>query len=235
MRKSSSMERIGIVIVAGGSGSRMGAALPKQFLDIAERPVLVRTVERMREALPEAEIVVVLPKAHVELWQECCQRAVCKVEHSVAFGGATRFDSVASGIAALSDDCALIAIHDGVRPLLSCEMILRGVKCAAECGSAIPVIPVVDSIRAVDADGSHVVDRSLLRAVQTPQIFRSDLLRKAYEAVGARLEDRSKATDDASVVEMYGEKVALYEGEPNNLKLTTPTDLSIAEVLLQKR
>ena len=229
------MERIGIVIVAGGSGSRMGAALPKQFLDIAERPVLVRTVERMREALPEAEIVVVLPKAHVELWQECCQRAACKVEHSVAFGGATRFDSVASGIAALSDDCTLIAIHDGVRPLLSCEMILRGVKCAAECGSAIPVIPVVDSIRAVDAYDSHVVDRSLLRAVQTPQIFRSDLLRKAYEAVGARLEDRSKATDDASVVEMYGEKVALYEGEPNNLKLTTPTDLSIAEVLLQKR
>ena len=94
---------------------------------------------------------------------------------------------------------------------------------------------VVDSIREVDSAGSHAVDRSRLRAVQTPQIFRSDLLRKAYEAVGARLDDRSKATDDASVVEMYGEKVALYEGEPNNLKLTTPTDLSIAEVLLQKR
>lgn len=225
-------EHVGIVVVAGGSGSRMGAAMPKQFLEIAGRAVLVRTIERMREALPEAEIVVVLPEAHVELWRECYEKSECKVEHSIALGGATRFDSVQSGIAALSDDCELIAVHDGVRPMLSVEMIRRGVECAAENGAAVPVIAVVDSIREVDSAGSHAVDRSRLRAVQTPQVFRSDLLRRAYEAVGANLEDRSKATDDASVVEMAGYKVALYEGESQNLKLTTPTDLSVAEVIL---
>lgn len=225
-------EHVGIVVVAGGSGSRMGAAMPKQFLEIAGRAVLVRTIERMREALPEAEIVVVLPEAHVELWRECYEKSECKVEHSIALGGATRFDSVQSGIAALSDDCELIAVHDGVRPMLSVEMIRRGVECAAENGAAVPVIAVVDSIREVDSAGSHAVDRSRLRAVQTPQVFRAALLREAYEAIGASLEDRSKATDDASVVEMAGYKVALYEGESQNLKLTTPTDLSVAEVIL---
>lgn len=226
-------ERVGIVVVAGGSGSRMGAAMPKQFLDIAGRPVLVRTIERMHAALPDSQIVVVLPEAHVELWQECYEKAKCKVKHSIALGGATRFDSVASGIAALSDDCTLIAVHDGVRPMLSVEMIRRGVECAEKNGAAVPVIAVVDSIREVDQQGaSHAVDRSRLRAVQTPQVFRADLLKKAYEAIGARLDDRSKATDDASVVEMYGHAVALYEGEPQNLKLTTPTDLSVAEMIL---
>lgn len=226
-------ERVGIVVVAGGSGSRMGAAMPKQFLEVAGRPVLVRTIERMHAALPGSQIVVVLPEAHVELWQECYEKAKCRVEHSIALGGATRFDSVASGIAALSDDCTLIAVHDGVRPMLSVEMIRRGVECAEKNGAAVPVIAVVDSIREVDSQGaSHAVDRSRLRAVQTPQVFRADLLKKAYEAIGARLDDRSKATDDASVVEMYGHAVALYEGEPQNLKLTTPTDLSVAEMIL---
>ena len=225
-------ERVGIVVVAGGSGSRMGAVLPKQFLEIAGRPILVRTIERMREALPEAEIVVVLPEAHVEFWRECYAKADCRVEHRVALGGATRFDSVASGIAALSDDCQLVAVHDGVRPLLSVDMIRRGVECARESGAAVPVIAVVDSIREVDSEGSHVVDRSRLRAVQTPQVFRADLLKKAYAEVGARLADRAKATDDASVVEMAGYEVTLYDGEPQNLKLTTPTDLSVAEVIL---
>lgn len=226
-------ECVGIVVVAGGSGSRMGAAMPKQFLEVAGRPVLVRTIERMHAALPNSQIVVVLPEAHVELWQECYEKAKCRVEHSIALGGATRFDSVASGIAALSDDCTLIAVHDGVRPMLSVEMIRRGVECAEKNGAAVPVIAVVDSIREVDSQGaSHAVDRSRLRAVQTPQVFRADLLKKAYEAIGARLDDRSKATDDASVVEMYGHAVALYEGEPQNLKLTTPTDLSVAEMIL---
>ena len=225
-------ERVGIVVVAGGSGSRMGTMLPKQFLEIAGRPILVRTIERMHEALPEAEIVVVLPEAHVELWHKCYAKADCRVEHRVALGGATRFDSVASGIAALSDDCQLVAVHDGVRPLLSVDMIRRGVECARESGAAVPVIAVVDSIREVDSVGSHVVDRSRLRAVQTPQVFRADLLKKAYAEVGARLADRAKATDDASVVEMAGYEVALYDGEPQNLKLTTPTDLSVAEVIL---
>ncbi len=226
------MERVGVVIVAGGSGSRMGAAMPKQFLEVAGRAVLVRTVERMHEALPEAQIVVVLPEAHVELWQECCARYECKVEHRTALGGATRFDSVASGIAALGDECELIAVHDGVRPLLSSEMIRRGVACASERGAAVPVIAVVDSVREVDGEHSRSVDRSRLRAVQTPQVFRADLLRESYATVGACLEDCSKATDDASVVEMAGYEVALYEGETQNLKLTTPTDLSVAEVIL---
>lgn len=226
-------ERVGVVVVAGGSGSRMGAVLPKQFLEIAGRPILVRTIERMCEALPEAEIVVVLPEAHVEFWRECYAKADCRVEHRVALGGATRFDSVASGIAALRDDCQLVAVHDGVRPLLSVDMIRRGVECARESGAAVPVIAVVDSIREVDSEGSHVVDRSRLRAVQTPQVFRADMLKRAYAVIGARLDDQSKATDDASVIEMAGYKVALYDGEPQNLKLTTPTDLSVAEIILR--
>lgn len=224
--------RTGVIVVAGGSGSRMGTSVPKQFLPLAGRPVLVRTLERIGEALPAAPVVVVLPETHIGEWLEICRRCGCAVGHAAVAGGATRFDSVAAGIAALPDDCDLIAVHDGVRPLLSAEMILRGVECAAAEGAAVPVVPMVDSIREIDPEGgSHAVDRGRLRAVQTPQIFDARLLRAAYDAAAKSLADRAAATDDASVVEMYGRAVALYEGERSNIKITTPTDMAFAEAL----
>ncbi len=224
--------RTGVVIVAGGSGSRMGASMPKQFLPIAGRPILVRTLERIAEVLDDSPIVVVLPEAHIGLWREICRKSRCTVEHTTVAGGAARFDSVAAGIAALPDGCDLIAVHDGVRPLLSTEMIRRGVECAAASGAAVPVVPMIDSIRETGAEGtSRAVDRSRLCAVQTPQIFDARLLRESYAAVAARLADRAAATDDASVVEMCGHTVALYDGERRNIKITTPIDMALAEAL----
>lgn len=224
--------RTGVVIVAGGSGSRMGASMPKQFLPLAGRPILVRTLERIAEALGDAPIVVVLPEAHIGLWRGICRHSGCGIVHTAVAGGATRFDSVAAGIDALPDGCDLIAVHDGVRPLLSAEMIRRGVECAAASGAAVPVVPMIDSIREIEPDeSSRAVDRSRLRAVQTPQIFDARLLREAYAAVAARLADRAAATDDASVVEMYGHAVALYDGERRNIKITTPIDMALAEAL----
>ena len=222
-----------VVIVAGGKGLRMGGDVPKQFLPVGGKPVLMRTIDRFLEYDKNMQVVLVLPAAQQEYWCHLCEEYGFVQPHAIADGGETRFHSVKNGLALVNEGTALIGVHDGVRPLLSVEMVRRGVECAAESGAAVPVIAVVDSIREVDAQGaSRAVDRSRLRAVQTPQVFRADLLKEAYEAVGARLEDRSKATDDASVVEMYGHAVALYEGEPQNLKLTTPTDLSVAEMIL---
>ena len=225
------MAKRGVVIVAGGSGSRMKSVLPKQFLMLGGLPVVARTINTFSEALPGAEIVVVLPEEHVSLWENLRARFDV-ARHGVVVGGKERFHSVLNGINALSSEVEYIAVHDGVRAMVSKRLIIRAMLAAEEHGAVIPVVDVVDSYRRVDGEESYIVPRSELRIVQTPQVFRADLLKKAYEAIGARLDDRSKATDDASVVEMYGHAVALYEGEPQNLKLTTPTDLSVAEMIL---
>jgi len=223
------MERIGVIIVAGGSGRRMGGARPKQFLLLGGRPILARTIDRFAEALPGAEIVVVLPAAHIDFWHDFAARFDVK-PHTVVAGGAERFHSVRNGLAALRSDPGLIAVHDGVRPLASPELIRRVAAAAAEHGAAIPVIPPVDSFRSVDDGGSHPVDRSRLRIVQTPQIFRAETLRDAYAA-----EFRTAFTDDASAVEAAGHPVFLCEGEAANLKITRREDLAIAETLLACR
>ena len=213
--------------MAGGAGKRMGGTLPKQFAIVGGEPILARTINAFRRALPASRIVVVLPADQTAFWRNYSSRfAVAK--HSIAEGGAERFHSVKNGIEALSEGVDLIAIHDGVRPLVSKEMILRTVECAAKYGSAIPVVPVVDSVRAVEGDSSHIVPRSMLRAVQTPQIFSAPTIRAAYDT-----SFNSEFTDDASVVEAMGEKVALCEGERSNIKITTPEDLIVAEALLE--
>lgn len=229
------MIRIGFIIVAGGSGLRMGAGIPKQFLPLGGRPVLLRTMEAIAATVPDAETVVVLPAAHIGTLHELCERFGCTVRYRATAGGASRFESVEAGLKALPDDCSLIAVHDGVRPLVTADMIRRGLDCARTNHTAVPVIPVTDTIREVAADGSsHTIDRSKLRAVQTPQIFDGELLRRAYRDAAA-MNDKSRFTDDASVVEHFGTAISLYEGSRENLKLTTPADMTIAEAILSLR
>ena len=223
------MERTGIIIVAGGSGRRAGGARPKQFAFLAGMPVLARTINNFAAAMPGAEIVAVLPEQHIEFWNNLAARFDVAA-HRVVAGGAERFDSVKNGLAALTTDPELIAVQDGVRPLGSQELIRRTVAAAAEHGTAIPVVEPVDSFRETDGAASQIIDRRRLRIVQTPQVFRAELLRRAYET-----EYRPEFTDDASVVELSGEAVFLCEGERANLKITTPEDTVIAEALLADR
>lgn len=227
------MEPIAVILVAGGAGTRFGGSRPKQFLLLAGRPVLAHTIDRFAEALPGAEIVVVLPEKHIGYWRNLAARFDVK-PHRVAAGGATRFDSVRNGIAALRSDPALIAVHDGVRPLATAELIRRVAKAATTHGAAIPVLTPTDSYRQTDETGSHALDRSSLRLVQTPQLFRAELLRRAY-AAACTTSLPTEFTDDASVVEADGTPVFLCEGERSNFKITVPEDLILAEAWLAAR
>lgn len=217
------------IIVAGGSGKRFGSEMPKQFLPLDGKPVLMRTIEKFDQA--GAAIVVVLPVEHQEMWMSMCKDGNFAVSHTIADGGKTRFESVKNGIAAIENlaDGNLVAVHDGVRPLASVELINRCYDTAQETGSAIPVVNPSDSIRQVMDDGtSQQLLRSSLRAVQTPQTFKAELLRGAYD-----VEESPLFTDDASVIEAIGHKVALVEGEIANIKITTPIDMVIATELLK--
>lgn len=220
------MARTGVIIVAGGQGQRMGGSIPKQFRLLGCEPLLSRTIRNFAEALPGAQIVVVLPAEHIAFWHNLCKRFDVAA-HTTVEGGTERFHSVKNGVAALDTDTELIAVQDGVRPLTSGKLIQRIAATAAQYGTAIPVIEAVDSYRATDCNGSHAIDRRQLRIVQTPQMFRADLLREAYTA-----QYRSAFTDDASVIEAAGHTVHLCEGERQNLKITTADDLIIAEALL---
>ena len=222
------MAKHGVIIVAGGSGSRMQSALPKQFLMLGGLPVVARTINTFAEALPSADIVVVLPEAHIPLWRNLEARFDVAPHRCVA-GGAERFHSVKCGIEALGSDVEYIAVHDGVRALVSKRLIIRTLLDAEKSGATIPVVEVADSFRRVDGAESHIVPRSELRAVQTPQIFSAELLRRAYEQPFD-----SSFTDDASVVEAMGHHISLVDGERSNLKLTTPEDLEWAEYYLSK-
>ncbi len=222
------MAKRGVIIVAGGSGRRMQSTLPKQFLMLGDMPVVARTINTFAEALPGADIVVVLPEEHIALWKNLAARFDVAVHRCVA-GGSERFHSVKRGIEALSPEVEYIAVHDGVRALVSKRLIIRTMLDCESHGATIPVIEVADSYRRVEGEESYIVPRSELRIVQTPQIFRADILRKAYEQsfdVGF--------TDDASVVEAMGSKIWLVEGEKRNIKLTTPEDMEWAEWKLSK-
>lgn len=217
------------IIVAGGSGKRFGSELPKQFLPLDGKAVLMRTIEKFDQA--GATIVVVLPTEHQQMWIDMCKESNFAVTHTIANGGKTRFESVKNGIAAIKElaDGDLVAVHDGVRPLASVELLSRCYSTAQETGSAIPVVNPSDSIRQVMNDGtSHQLLRSSLRAVQTPQTFRAELLKGAYDVKESPL-----FTDDASVVESAGHQVTLVEGEVTNIKITTPIDMIIATELIK--
>jgi 2-C-methyl-D-erythritol 4-phosphate cytidylyltransferase len=206
----------------------MGAAVPKQFLPLAGEPVLVHTLRRFAEALPGARIVVALPESDIEKWNGIAAEYALAGSHTVCAGGATRFDSVKNALGEIGS-CNVVAVHDGVRPLVSGAVIKRCVDAALEHGAAVPVVPLDDSLRSVAPDGSsQPVDRSPLRAVQTPQVFRRDLLVGAYETPY-----NERFTDDATVVENAGVKIVLCEGDPTNIKITKPSDLALAEALLK--
>ena len=220
------MAKRGVVIVAGGSGSRMQSALPKQFLMLGGEPIVARTINRFSEALPGAEIVVVLPEAHIPLWENLRARFDV-APHRIVAGGKERFHSVLNGINALSLEVEYIAVHDGVRALATKRLIIRAMLAVEEHDAVIPVVDVVDSYRRVEGDGSYIVPRSELRIVQTPQIFKAQLLRDAYNVAFS-----PTFTDDASVVEAFGGHIKLVEGERTNIKITTPEDITLAESLL---
>ena len=220
------MAEIGVIIVAGGSGRRMGGSLPKQFMMLGNEPVLARTINKVREALPASQIVVVLPAEHVELWKNIAARFDV-AKHDIALGGAERFHSVKNGIEALSEDVKYIAVHDAVRPMLSKKLIIKLLLEVEKHDAVIPVVAPADSYRVVDGEDSKIIDRSTLRMVQTPQFFKADTLRQAYEQPFS-----TAFTDDASVVEAAGGKITLCEGERENIKLTTPADMLFAEAII---
>lgn len=222
------MARRGVIIVAGGSGSRMQSSLPKQFMILAGEPVVARTINTFAEALPGAEIVVVLPKEHITLWKNLAARFDVAV-HKCVEGGKERFDSVKNGLSALSPEVEYVAIHDGVRALVSKRLIVGTMLEVERCDAVIPVVDAVDSYRVVEGDDSKVISRSSLRIVQTPQVFRADILHKAYAQ-----EYNPRFTDDATVVESLGTKITLIEGERSNIKLTTPEDMIYAEAMIEK-
>lgn len=206
----------------------MQSALPKQFMMLGGLPVVAHTINTFSEALPGAEIVIVLPEEHIPLWRNLAARFDIAVHRCIA-GGKERFHSVKNGLDALSEEVEYVAVHDGVRALATKKMILRVQLAAEETEAAIPVTEVVDSYRRVDGSDSYIVPRSELRIVQTPQTFSAALLRRAYEQPFS-----DKFTDDASVVEALGAKITLVEGERRNIKLTTPEDMAIAERLLEE-
>lgn len=203
--------------------------MPKQFMMLGQEPILARTINLFSEALPKAELVVVLPEEHIALWRNLAARFDV-APHKIASGGKERFDSVKSGLAALSNEVETIAVHDAVRPLATKKLIIRLALAAEEAEAVIPVVAPHDSIRQVEGESSHIVDRSLLRMVQTPQFFQAEVLRKAYSQTFSPL-----FTDDASVVEAAGHKITLTEGEEQNIKITTPIDLTIAEAIIADR
>ena len=217
-----------VIIVAGGKGLRMGSDIPKQFLPIGGKPVLMRTLERFREYSPTLQIILVLPKAQQAYWKELCQKYNFTVTYQLADGGETRFHSVQHGLALIPDDAeGVVGVHDGVRPFPSIDVIRNCYEIARTKKAVIPVIPVVETVRHLEGESSVTVPRGDYRLVQTPQTFDIQLLKAAN-----RQPYNDGFTDDASVVEAFGHDVTLVEGNRENIKITTPYDLKIAEVLI---
>ena len=215
------------IIVAGGKGERMASPVPKQFLALNGKPVLCRTIEAFHTADPAMGLVVVLPGEWMEAWHRLCEEQRFTVPHTVVRGGAERFYSVREGLAAVGHE-GLVAVHDGVRPLISVDLIDRCFTAAEAHGAAIPVLPISSSVRELSGGTSRAVDRGRLRMVQTPQCFRVSLLRQAFQ-----LPYDPAFTDEATLVERAGAAVHLVEGEERNMKVTTPFDLRMAAAILE--
>lgn len=219
------MER-STIIVAGGTGKRMASPVPKQFLLLAGKPLLCHTITAFHRFDPPMQLIVVLPKEQIVTWGTLCSEHGFTTEHAVVPGGEERFHSVGEGLKHVKHD-GLVAVHDGVRPLINVELIDRCFAAAEEHGAAIPVLPMSSSVRELVGEGSRAVDRTRLRKVQTPQCFRVELLRKAFQ-----LPYDPAFTDEATLVERMGLAVHLVQGEERNIKVTTPTDLILANSLL---
>lgn len=216
-----------VVIVAGGQGVRMGADRPKQFLEIGGKPILRHTIERFLAFDPAFEVIVVLPSAQKEWWRDYCRQSGFLERYSIVSGGITRFHSVQNALRYVGNE-GLVAVHDGVRPLVSRPLLERIFAAAEEAPAVIPAVPVVESVRKVEEEASVPVSRDGLVLVQTPQVFAAEVLRKAYDQPFS-----PSFTDDASVVEASGVRVHVVPGDRMNLKITTPEDLQYAEGLVR--
>ena len=215
------------IIVAGGSGSRMGTEIPKQFLELCGRPVLMHAIQIFHDFDPECGVILVLPEDQQQFWDELCLKHSFSLSHQIVSGGKTRFHSVLNGLSQIDGE-GIVFIHDGVRPLVSKETLHRCIETALKSGNAIPVLPVNESLRKLEGDKNISVDRSLYFSVQTPQTFRSEQILEAY------LQSFDPYfTDDASVAEKAGFSIQMVEGNHENIKITTPIDLIFAEAILK--
>lgn len=217
-----------MIIVAGGSGSRMGSETPKQFLLLAGKPVLMHTVQIFHSFDAGIQIVLVLPFQHIETWNRLCSEYRFLLPHQIAAGGKQRFNSVKNGLDLIEHN-GFVAIHDGVRPLVTEKVIASCFEAAAIHGGAIPVIKPGESLRRVEGKISSPVGREKFRLVQTPQVFKVELIKKAYKK-----DFEKQFTDDATVFEAAGYQVKLVEGNPENIKITRPADLIMAESLISQ-
>ena len=217
------------IVVAGGKGTRIKSAVPKQFLELSGKPILMHTLQAFLDYSPDLNLVLVLPEDDMARWAQLCERHHFAPRMHVVKGGATRFQSVRNGLDVLPDD-GLVAIHDGVRPLVSSDIIGASYRLAAVHGSAVAAVRLKESLRMTDQDTTTAVDRSKFRLIQTPQTFGCKLIKDAY-----RVQEVPSMTDDASVAEHAGHLISLFEGSYENIKITTPEDLVIAEALFSGR
>jgi 2-C-methyl-D-erythritol 4-phosphate cytidylyltransferase len=219
------------VIVAGGNGTRMNSDIPKQFLLLNGKPVLFYAINTFLEAYDDCNIILVLAEEHIAKGQEIIDAFFDKSKIIITKGGRTRFHSVQNGLSLINrSDESVIFVHDAVRPMITSLLIHRCFACAIENGTAIPAVDCKDSVRQITDFGNQAIDRNNLKLIQTPQVFHSKILLPAFN-----IDYKDKFTDEASVVESFGLRVTLIEGEEENIKITKPTDLLLAETFLQKR
>jgi len=215
-----------VIIVAGGNGTRMNSDVPKQFIELQGKPILMHTLQKFADSIPDINIVLVLSAAYNELWEMLCQKHKFNIHYRLTEGGATRFHSVKNGLLLVPENC-VVGIHDAARPLVNNQTILNAFKTAAIKGNASPAISLNESVREVTNGANKAVERTNYLLVQTPQCFQSDLIKKAFSQ-----EYHPSFTDDASVLEAIGEKINLIDGNRENIKITTPQDLVIAQALI---
>ena len=216
-----------VIIVAGGIGKRMQSEIPKQFLNVAGKPILIHTFEHFLNYSKDIKITLVLPDPYIDFWKSLCKRFSFEVDHKVVEGGQTRFNSVKNGLKEIHNG-SLVAIHDGVRPLVAKNTLDRVFEKAEETGNAIPVVKINESLRKISDQNSFFVNRREYRLVQTPQCFHAELIKQAYQQ-----DFKEEFTDDATVVEAMGIKINLVEGNIENIKITRPDDIKIAEAFLK--
>lgn len=216
-----------VIIVAGGNGARMNSPVPKQFLKLDGKPILIHTINKFLDTDPAIEVIIVVAPEHRATWENLCKEYDFHKPVKLANSGESRFQSVKNGLE-LVTDLSIVGVHDAVRPLVTSKTIIAAYKAAEMYGNAIPAIPISDSIRQIDSTRNIALDRSRYCAIQTPQCFRSDILKKAYQQ-----DYKYTFTDDATVVEAMGEEIRLVDGNPDNLKITSPKDLIVAEALMK--
>lgn len=228
MRKSETDKFV--VIVAGGIGKRMESGLPKQFIKLADQPVMLHTLRVFHEFDRKLKIIIVLHSDYFDMWNSICEKYSCSIPHEVIKGGETRFDSVKNGLEVINNDNGLVAIHDAVRPLVSIDTISRCFDSAKKFGNALPAISTNESVRIAVEEGNKPIKRKNIYLVQTPQVFSVARIKKAY-----RQKYKPDFTDDATVFETLGEKINIVKGDVLNIKLTTSIDLEFAETVLKQR